>query len=331
MVKYLIKRVLYIFLVLFLVSFFIFMLFRTMPGDPVDMFLPPEMAAGMEPEVVAIMRAEIIDTMGLDRSNFVQYFYWLAAMVRGDFGTSMETRLPVIQHVRSPITNTMVINIFNLILVFAITIPVGVYCAIKRGKTFDNVSLVASMIGLSTPGFLFALILIVFLVIVPPWDVFPMFGMASVMPPPSGTLAWYLDRLRHMALPLLAMVFMSLAGMIRFVRSAMIDALNMDCVRTARAKGLAEKTVVYIHAFRNALIPIITVMGGAFIGIFSGSMAIELTFQWQGMGVIMLNALNLRDIGVLMTMNLFYALIAFTVILLLDIVYVIADPRIRFQ
>jgi len=331
MAKYLLRRILYIILVLFIVSFVIFMLFRTMPGDPVDMFLPPEMAAGMEAAEFAIQRQEIIDTMRLDEPHVVQYFYWLAAVFQGNFGQSMETRLPVIDHIRQPMTNTIVFNIINMILVFSITIPVGIYCAIKRGKTFDNVALVGSMFGISTPTFLVGLILIVTFVVLLPGNFFPMFGMASVMPPDSGTLAWYLDRLRHMALPLTATLLVSLAALMRFTRSAMIDTLNMDFVRTARSKGLPEKTVIYIHAFRNALIPIITVMAGWFIMIFSGTMAIELTFQWQGMGVIMLNALNLRDIGVLMTMNVFYALIAFTVILLLDIAYVIADPRIRLQ
>ena len=331
MVKFVAKRILYIIMVLFMVSFLLFMLFRTMPGDPVEIFLPIEAQGGMQPAELAAARQEIIDTMALDEPHVVQYFYWLAAVFRGNFGISMETRLPVLEHIREPMANTILMNILNLIIVFAITIPVGVYSAIKRGKTFDNVALVTSMVGISIPGFLFGLLLIVFLVILPPWDIFPMFGMASVIPPPEGTLAWYLDRLRFMALPLITIVLVSLAGMIRFVRSAMIDALNMDCVRTARAKGLVEKTVIYTHAFRNALVPIITVMAGFFIGVFGGSMIIEMTFQWQGMGLIMINALNRRDIGVLMTMNVFYALISYVGILVLDIAYVIVDPRIRYD
>ncbi|MCL2500165.1 MAG: ABC transporter permease [Defluviitaleaceae bacterium] len=331
MVKYVIRRILYIIMVLFMVSFVIFMLYRTMPVDPVELYLPIEAQSGLQPEQLAIMRQEIIDTMGLDRHHVIQYFYWLAGMFRGDFGISMETRASVLDHVRSPMINTIMINILNLIIVFLITIPVGVYCAIKRGKMFDNVALVGSVIGLSIPNFLFGLILIVLLVILPPWNIFPMFGMASIMPPPAGTLAWYLDRLRYMALPLMTMVLVGLAGMIRFIRSAMIDALNMDCVRTARAKGLAEKTVVYVHAFRNALIPIITIMAGFFIGIFGGSMVIEATFAWQGMGQIMIIALNYQDIAVLMAMNVFYALIAFSGLLVLDILYVLVDPRIRFE
>jgi peptide/nickel transport system permease protein len=330
-VKYVVKRILYIIVVLFVVSFILFMLFRTMPRDPVEIFLPLEMQMTLLPEELAIRRAEIIETMGLDQPHVIQYFYWLAAIFDGNFGISMETRLPVLEHIRSPMANTIVINILNLIIVFAITIPVGVYCAVKRGKFFDNAALVISMIGLSIPGFLFGLILIVLLAILLPWDIFPMFGMASIMPPEAGTLAWYADRLRFMALPLLALVLTSLAGLIRYIRSAMIDALNMDCVRTARAKGLKEKTVIYSHAFRNALIPVITVMAGWFVGIFGGSIVIEMTFQWQGMGLTMINALNRADIAVLMLMNVFYALIAFTGILILDIIYVIIDPRIRYE
>lgn len=329
MVKFVIRRILYIVIVLFIVSFILFMLFRTMPGDPVEIFLPLEMQLAMMPEELAIRRQEIIDTMALDQNHFIQYFYWLGAMFRGDLGISMQSRMPVFEHIRAPMANTIVMSILNLIIVFVITIPTGVYSAIKRGKLFDNTALVGSMIGLSIPGFLFGLIMIVVFSITLGW--FPMFGMASLVPPPEGTLAWYLDRLRFMALPLLSLAFMSLAGMIRYIRSAMIDALNMDCVRTARAKGLAEKTVIYVHAFRNALIPIITVMAGWFIGIFSGSLAIEVTFAWQGMGQIMINALNQRDIAVLMTMNMFYALIAFAGILILDILYVLVDPRIRFE
>ncbi|MCL2187696.1 MAG: ABC transporter permease [Defluviitaleaceae bacterium] len=328
MANFIFRRILYIVLVLFMISFIIFMLFRTMPGDPIEMFLPLELQITMQPEQLAAARAEIIETMGLDQPHVIQYFFWLRAVFQGNFGTSMETRSPVIDHVRAPMANTIVMSIMNMTIVFAITIPVGVVSAIKRGKLFDNTALVTSMIGMSVPGFLFGLIMIVVFSI---WlDIFPMFGMASMMPPPTGTLAWYLDRLRYMALPLFSLALMSMAGMIRYIRSSMIEALNMDCVRTARAKGLAEKTVIYSHAFRNALIPIVTVMAGWFIGIFSGSLAIELTFQWQGMGQIMINALNLRDIPVLMTMNVFYALIAYVGILVLDILYVFIDPRIRY-
>ena len=331
MLWFITRRIFYIILVLFFLSFFLFILLRSMPIDPVDIFLPLEMRLAMEPEQVAIVRQAIIDDMGLEHHTVIQYFYWLRATLQGNLGISMESRLEVMDHIRSPITNTMVINLLAMFVVFAITIPAGIYAAVKRGKTFDNAALVASVFGISVPGFLFALLLIVTLVILLPWDIFPMFGMASLDPPPEGTMDWYMDRLRHMALPLVALVLTGSATMLRIVRSAMIDALHMDCVRTARSKGLREKAVIYSHAFRNALIPIVTIMATFFIGLFGGAIAIEVTFGWQGMGVIMINAINRQDIAVLMSLYLFYAFIAFAVILILDILYVFIDPRIRFQ
>ena len=329
MAKFIVKRIFYIALVLFMVSFGLFMLFRTMPGDPVDMFLPPEVVSSMEPAQVAIQRAQIIEEMALDRPHVIQYVIWIRNVFRGDFGISMDSRMPVLEHIRQPMTNTIVMNILNIIIVFSVSIPIGIYCAIKRGKAFDNFFLVTSMIGFSIPGFLFALILIFIFSI---WlGVLPMFGMASTFPPPVRTVAWFVDRLRHMILPLTAIALVGIANMIRFVRSAMLDALSMDCIRTARAKGLSEKTVIYVHAFRNALIPIITVFGGFFITVFAGTMVIEGAFQWQGMGQIMLVALNMRDIMVLMAMNVFYAFIAFVVIMILDLIYVLVDPRIRYS
>jgi len=159
----------------------------------------------------------------------------------------------------------------------------------------------------------------------------PINGMHSPMPPDDGTLAWYLDRLRFMALPLMTLVLSGMAGMMRFVRASMIDALNMDCIRTARSKGLGGKVIVFSHAFRNALIPVITIMTGFVITIFGGSVIIERTFAWNGMGNIMLTALSNQDWAVVMSMNVFYALISFIALLFMDIAYAIADPRIRFE
>jgi len=330
MFKYILKRLFYILLVLVLVTGALFVIYRTMPGDPVDIFLPPEMAMTMRPEEVEAMRADIIEEFGLDQPLPVQYFRWLGGMLRGQFGTSITTRQPVLDLIRSPMMNTIVINLMNLVLVLSVTVPIGIYCAIKRGKLFDNAALGFSMIGLSIPNFLFGLILIVIFAVF--LGVLPISGMRSPMPAGEpGSFPYLMDRLRYMILPLATIFLTSLAGLIRFVRSAMIDALSMDFVRTARAKGLAEKTVVYSHAFRNALIPIITVLTGTFIAVFSGSLIIEQTFGWHGMGWLMITALNTRDMAVLMTMGVFYTLVAFVGLLIMDIAYVIADPRIRLE
>ena len=330
MFKFILKRLFYILIVLLLVSGALFALFRTMPGDPVDIHLPPEVAITMRPEEFLAMRESIIQEFGLDQPLVMQYFRWLGAMLRGNFGTSVSTRQPVLDVIRAPMANTIVINLMNLFLVFSVTIPVGIYCAIKRGKAFDHAALGFSMFGLSVPNFIFGLLLmIVFSVFL---GILPISGMRSVVPVGEpGSFPYLMDRLRYMILPLMTLFLTSLATLIRMVRSAMIDALSMDFVRTARAKGLGEKAVIYSHAFRNALIPIITVMTGWFVGIFSGSLIIEQTFGWQGMGWLMITALNARDIPLLMTMNIFYAFISYAGILVMEIAYVIADPRIRLQ
>jgi peptide/nickel transport system permease protein len=330
MFKFILKRLFYILIVLMLVTGALFVLYRTMPGDPVDIFLPPEIAMTMRPEEVIAIRESIIADFGLDRPLAVQYFLWLGGMFRGEFGYSITTRQPVLDVVRGPMLNTVVINIMNLFLVFSVTIPVGIYCAVKRGKMFDHAALSFSMFGLSIPNFIFGLLLmIIFSVFL---GILPISGMRSSLPVGEpGSIPYLMDRLRYMILPLMTLFLTSLAGLIRMVRSAMIDALSMDFVRTARAKGLGEKAVIYSHAFRNALIPIITIMTGWFIGIFSGSLVIEQTFGWQGMGWLMLTALTNRDMAVLMAMGVFYALISYVGLLVMEIAYVIADPRIRLE
>jgi len=326
---FILKRIFYIILVTFLVSGIIFGLNMSLPGDPAMMWMEGR-EGELTPEQFEIARQEIIETMGLDGPLPMRFIRWWGAMLRGDFGQSMQARMPVAEFVRMPMLNTIIINILNLIIVFAITIPVGIYCAIKRGKLFDNGWLVFTMFGLSIPNFLFALILIVVFAVLLPTGL-PLFGMHSIPSPEPWTLAFVLDRLRFMILPLAALTLTSLAGLVRFIRSAMIEAISMDYVRTARAKGLAEKTVVFVHAFRNALIPIITAMAGWFIGIFGGSVAIEQMFLWNGMGNVMIVALHQQDLAVVMTLSLFYALIAFIGLLIMDLAYVVADPRIKFD
>jgi len=328
MVKFIFRRILYIFLVLFLVSFFIFLVYQSMPGDPALIWME-----GREQELTPAQweeaLAEITRTMGLDRPIPIRFGLWIGAMFRGDFGISLASRLPVLEVVRAPMLNTVVINILNLILVFSITVPAGIYCAVRRGKAFDNAALVFSMIGLSMPTMVFALILIVlFAVLIP---IFPTFGMASVIQPERWTIAFFRDRLFYMALPLMTMTLTSLAGLLRYMRSAMIDTLNMDFVRTARSKGLMEKTVIFTHAFRNALIPVITIMTSWFITIFGGSVIVERLFMWNGMGDLFVTALLGRDLAVAMSLSVFYSLIAFVGWLFMDIAYVIVDPRIRFE
>ena len=328
MLRFIIRRLFYIVLVLFIVAFFIFWLYRSMPGNPALIFMQGremDMTPAEFQEALARLEAEL----GLDQPLVVQFFIWVGQVLRGELGYSFQTRMSVMDTIRLPMLNTIVLSIVNLVLVFAITVPVGIYAAIKRGKLFDNAALVSSMLGFSAPTFLVGM---AFIVIFAVWlQLLPTGGMASVMAPEFPSFAWLMDRARFAALPLMTLVFVSTAGLIRFVRSAMVDALHMDFVRTARAKGVKEKAVIYSHAFRNALIPVITIMTGWFIGIFGGSVVVESVFNWMGMGRLMIQSLMFQDLAILKALSVFFSFVSFVGLLLMDITYVIVDPRIRFD
>jgi peptide/nickel transport system permease protein len=223
--------------------------------------------------------------------------------------------------------NTIFINIFATILGLGITIPLGIFCAVKRGSKRDVAVQVGTIIGYSLPTFILAIVFIWLFAIVLGW--FPVSGMQT-----AGSLEWsdwdkFWDRMYHMALPLIVMTFTSLGGMTRFVRASMIEALNMDCIRTARAKGLREKVVIYSHAWRNALLPITTLIIGWFLGIFGGSMMIENIFALNGIGKTYYDALNGNDNEVVLALQMFYITIALFGNLLIDLAYGLVDPRVR--
>jgi len=299
-----------------------------MPGDRAQMFL-----AGMENELTPERYVELyLETramLRLDEPLILQYFTWIGQLFTGNLGNSSHHRMPVMDVVRAPMGNTIILSILTMIFVFLLTIPMGIISAVKRGKAVDNTILFFTIIGFSIPTFLFTLLLMFIFSVQLGW--FPLAGMNSMPAPHRGTWEFIIDRGKHMIMPVMVSVLGAMAGMTRMVRASMIDSLTQDYVRTARSKGLLEKVVIYSHAFRNALIPIITAMTGWFIGIFGGTVVIERLFSYHGMGEIMLSALNNQDVAVAMTMNMFYAFIAFAGLLLMDIAYTVADPRIRFE
>lgn len=225
-------------------------------------------------------------------------------------------------------SNTIKLNIYCLIFVFLITIPLGIATAVRKKSIFDNAVQVFSIIGYSLPGFIVALLFIYIFAL--QLKIFPISGVST--PGFTGT-PWemYLDELKYMALPLIVMVFSSLGGITRYVRAAMIDALRMDYIRTARAKGVKEKVVIYSHAFRNALIPVVTVLTGWFLSIFSGSVVIERIFLWNGMGKVMLDSLNQQDFAVVLAFQMFYVLLALAGNLIMDLAYCLVDPRVKLD
>ena len=335
MLKYILKRVVYILIVAFILSFLLYVIFNCIDVDYAQLRLSGQeiqlQKEGRYEEVYQALRKK----MALDEPLFMRYLYWMGlapldgefdGLLQGNFGYSYNYRTDVINLIGEPLKNTVFINIFATILALGITIPLGIFCAVKKGSRRDTAIQVGSIVGYSIPTFIIAIIFIWFFAVI--LKLFPVSGMST---PNSNFTGFrlFLDKLYYMSLPLIVMTFCSLGGMTRYVRSSMIEALSMDCIRTARAKGLKEKVVIYSHAWRNALIPIVTLVIGWFLGIFSGSLIIESMFGLNGLGKFYITALNTKDYEVAMALQMFYVILGLVGNLIIDLAYGLVDPRVR--
>lgn len=334
--RYILKRCGYIVLVFFILSFLMYAVYNLIPTDPARQELEPMRQALKADEYEALYK-QTRERMGLDDPLVVRYLRWMGlwkdmegkfnGMVEANFGYSNLYKRNVVDVIKAPMGNTIFINIFSTIMSLGITIPLGIYCAVHKGKRFDSATQVVTMLGYSIPVYIIALVFMFLFCVL--WRIFPIMGTKT----PGITYAnkWeeFVDMLYHIALPVIVMTFGSLGGMTRYVRSSMIDALSMDYIRTARAKGLKEKVVIYSHAWRNALLPVITSILGWFLSIFSGSVIIENTFSLNGMGQLYWAGLNNNDFELVLAIQMFYSVISLVGSLLIDISYGIVDPRVR--
>jgi peptide/nickel transport system permease protein len=321
------RRVLYIIVVFFIMSVIIFFLFKLTPADPVRIYTA-DLQQTMRPAEFEKLRAEVRAFLGLDEHIVIQYFKWMAKTLQGDFGLSIIYRQPVMSVIKAPMSNTIKLNIITMILVFAITIPLGITTAVRKGTVYDNSVQVITILGLSLPSFVTSLAAMLLFSLILGW--LPLTG--TYTPGFQGSsFAFFLDRARHMVLPVGVMVFTSLGSLTRYIRVSMIDALRTDYVRTARAKGLREKVVVYSHAFRNSLIPFVTILVSWFLGMFGGSVMIERIFLWNGMGNLFISAITQFDYAVALALEMFYVLLALVGNLIIDMAYTVVDPRIRLR
>lgn len=334
--KYIVKRIIYIVVVFFILSFLIFMIYNLLPVD--------KAAEAARAEITVNKNLNYDERYeywqhryGTNGTKFERYLRWLGVypysdgsyngLFQGNLGDSTKFGRPVAEVLVEPMKNTVFINIFATILALGITIPLGIFCAVKRGSKRDVAIQVGTIVGYSLPVFIIAIVFIWLFAVTLGW--FPVSGMQT-----AGSLNWspwakFWDKMYHLALPLIVMTFASLGGMTRYVRAAMIEALSMDCVRTARAKGVREKVVIYSHAWRNALLPVITLIIGWFLAIFSGSLMIENIFGLNGIGKIYYDALNGGDNEVILALQMFYIIITLVGNLIIDLVYGLVDPRVR--
>jgi peptide/nickel transport system permease protein len=333
--KYIVKRLLYMLLVLLILSFLVFLVYNLLPVDKASDMAMQEIA-GNKHLNYAERYLYWQRKYGLDGNLGLRYLRWVGfapfydgafnGLIQGNLGTSVTYGKPVAEIIATPLGNTAVLNLVSTVLAFAITIPLGVFCARKQGSIRDGLTQAGTIIGYSMPTFVIAILFIWLFAV--KWNIFPVSGMSSVGKEYTGIRA-VLDTAYHFALPILVTTFCSLGAMTRYVRASMLDALKMDCIRTARAKGLKENAIVREHAFRNALIPVLSVAIGWLVGIFSGSIMIENIFGINGIGKVYFEALTSGDNEIALAMQMFYIVLALLGNLLADIAYGLADPRIR--
>ncbi len=327
MLKYIGKRLLYMVGVFFVVSIIMFALFNNVPGDRA-LNQVQSIRGKVSDEQFQALYEQQREKLGLDDPIPVRYVKWMGNLLSGDLGYSTFYKKDVVKVIGEPLKNTMFINLFATIIALAITIPLGIHCAVKKFSKFDNAVQVLTIVGYSVPIYIIALVFIYIFSV--KLGVFPISGMNS--PNFTGTgFAFFADRMYYLALPLIVMTIASLGGMTRYVRAAMIDALRMDYVRTARAKGLKEKVVIYSHAWRNALLSVITLIIGWFMSIFMGSIIIEQVFQLNGIGKMYYTGLMNQDYDLALAIQMLYCIITLISNLVTDLSYGIVDPRVRIN
>ncbi|WP_343216481.1 ABC transporter permease [Deinococcus aestuarii] len=313
---YLLKRLIGAVPLLLGVSLILFGVLHLAPGGPLDVYADNP---SVSPEALAQMRT----AFGLDQPLPVQYVSWVTAFFQGEWGFSIRTARPVVQEIGERVGPTLLLGGTSFVVSLLIAIPLGVLSAVRKYSAVDYGITFLSFLGVSMPVFWLALMLqLVFAV---QWRILPSAGMQTIG---SDSL---LDIARHLILPAGILAFASVAGWSRYMRSSMVDVLAQDYVRTAKAKGVPERSVVYRHALRNGLIPIITVVALDFATILSGAVITETIFAWPGMGRLFIESMNGRDYPVLMALMMVGSFALIVSNLVADLAYGAADPRIRYE
>lgn len=324
LIKFVIKRIIILIPVLIGISIILFAISKFMPGDPVAAMLSP----ALRPEVREAVYEATFIRLGLDRPIYEQYFRWMYNfLVVGDFGYSSFFNRPVADVIGEPLRNTIILNVSANFIYLLIALPVGIRMAVKRGSLFDSTAQVLSLAAFSVPSFFLSLSLIFIFSIT--LGVFPVAGMPNALF--LSGIDLYIGWIRHLTLPVATLVILGLASAIRYVRNAMIDALSQDYIRTARAKGLSEKVVIYSHAFRNALIPISTVIVFTLFGLLLGAVVTESVFSYHGIGRLLLQAVIARDRMLILSMTMLFSFVNVAAVLVADVIYGLVDPRIKLK
>lgn len=305
MTKYVVKRLLYMIPVLLGVSFLVFTILSLTPGDPGTIIL----GITAKPEDIAALNAEF----GYDQPFLVRYFNYIGDIIfHFDLGTSYATRQPVIDNILARFPNTFTLAVLSMCLSSAIGISLGIFSAVRQYSVMDSVCVVVALIFASMPGFWLGLMLLILFSLKLGW--LPSFGASTPL---------------HFVLPTLTVGLSSAAGLMRMTRASMLETMRQEYVRTARAKGASQKRVIWKHALKNALIPVVTSLGGGFGASLGGAIIAETVFAMPGMGTLMTTAIRQKDVPMVMGATLFLAVLCSLIVLIVDVLYAFIDPRIK--
>lgn len=325
LIPYALRRVLTALPLLLGVATIVFLLLSLAPGDPSNIYFGP----GMSPETLARIRRD----MGLDDPFLVRYFRWLFSFARGDFGYSFSSNMPVAHRILAALPNTALLASISLFLAFLAGILLGVVQAVRQYSVMDSVLGAGALFFYSMPSFWLAIMLILLFSVTANelgWPlVFPASGVVGTGHELMGLLDQLKDRLAHLVLPALSLTLVMAAGVARYVRASMLEVIHQDYIRTARAKGLPESAVIFKHALRNGLIPVVTLFGLYFPFLLSGTVFIEYVFSWPGMGKLLVDSILQRDYPVVLAGTFLFGGMVVLGNLLADILYGVVDPRIR--
>lgn len=328
---YLVKRLLLALVTLLGITVVSFGVMHLAPGSPVDFLLRGTSETGLDAKITAQMVEQTRKSFGFDKPLHIRYLLWLKKAFTLDFGRSYKDQRKVRDKIFEGLLVSLQISFTSIILVYLIAVPIGVYCAVKQDSRSDRLTTIGLFILYSLPNFWVGTLMIVFLCNEEYLNLFPVAGLSSVGVEGKGILHWLLDRLWHLVLPIACMTYVGLASLSRYARSGMLEVIRQDYITTARAKGLSEKLVIFRHALRNSLIPIVTLAAALLPAMLGGSVIIESIFSIPGMGKLTFEAILSRDYNLVMGIFTISAILTLLGILISDILYVLVDPRISFE
>jgi peptide/nickel transport system permease protein len=318
MIRYISKRLLALLPMLFGITILAFFIMKAAPGDPVGMF--------MDPSVSLQDMERIRSNLGFDKPIITQYFIWLKNCLAGNFGYSLVTGKPALEAIIERLPATLLLSLSSLVLILLITFPLGILCGYKKDSVVDDGITVFSFLGLSMPSFWLGLMLILLFSF--QLDLFPTSGFMDPLMYGESFFRQAGNVAYHMFLPLLTIMIGGIAGLTRYNRFGIIKILGQDYITAARARGLSEWRILFKHAFKNILLPIITLLGLDLPGLISGSYIIEYIFSWPGMGQLAIQSVFQRDYPILMTAIVLSSVLIILGTLISDMCYALVDPRI---